>query len=90
MKNYLQFQMGNQIVLLMVGREPSEEEKLKIIIAFLQDHNGTAGYKAIQSHCENLFEGVRLTLKKMKEQGLIEYEGMMPMFDTVLKLKKSV
>jgi hypothetical protein len=72
----------------MVGREPSEEEKFKIIIMFLKDHNGSAGYKVIQSHCENQFEGVRLILKKMKEQGLIEYDGMMPMFDSIIKLKK--
>ena len=70
----------------MVGREPPEEEKIKTVKEFLEEKGGTAGYKEIQSHCEDMFEGVRLLLKKMKSMGIIEYEGMMPMFDSVIKL----
>ena len=72
----------------MVGREPEDLEKFKIILGFIEKNGGSVGYKDLQSHCEDLFEGVRLVLKKMKGQNLLDYEGMIPGFASIITSKK--
>jgi hypothetical protein len=49
--------------------------------------NGKIGYKKLQEICANEFEGVRLFLKKLKEQGKIDFDGNIPSFGSVISLK---
>ena len=60
----------------------------KFIIDKLEENGGSLEYKKLQSLCEDEFEGVRLILKKLKEKGFVFYEGMMPMYDSIIELMK--
>ena len=64
--------------------ELSAEEKF--IYEKLKENDGKLGYKALQELCGDEFEGVRLILKKMKEKGLVSYEGMIPGFSAEIIL----
>ncbi|MFX1426134.1 MAG: hypothetical protein ACFFBE_06745 [Promethearchaeota archaeon] len=68
--------------------ELSHEEKF--IIEKLQENGGKLNYKNLQTLCQDEFEGVRLILKKLKEKGFVEYEGMIPGFSAEIKLIKNV
>ncbi len=46
------------------------------------------GYKDLQKICENEFEGVRLILKKLKEKGIVDFEGQIPGFNAEILLLK--
>jgi predicted ATP-dependent protease len=48
---------------------------------------GKITYKKLQEICAEEFEGVRLILKKLKEKGLVDYEGMIPSFNAEITLK---
>ncbi len=63
----------------------SVEEKY-IVDALKEQENKEMGYKALQDVCANEFEGVRLILKKLKEKGIVDYEGMIPGFSAVIRL----
>jgi len=63
--------------------ELSHEENF--ILNILKE-KGTIRYGELQKACENEFEGVRLILKKMKERGLVEYDGVIPGFDSEITL----
>ena len=43
-------------------------------------------YRELQQLCEEEFEGVRLILKKLKERGLVDYEGAIPGFSSEIVL----
>lgn len=58
--------------------ELTEEENF--IITKLKENDGKLNYKELQTLCQDEFEGVRLILKKLKEKGIVEYEGMIPGF----------
>ena len=45
-------------------------------------------YKALQEYCAEEFEGVRLILKKLKEKGVVDYEGVIPGFSAEITLIK--
>ena len=60
----------------------------KFLIKTLQDHGGKMGYKELNNICSEKFEGVRLILKKLKGLGYVSYDGMMPMFDSVIELTR--
>lgn len=64
--------------------ELSPEEKY--IISQLKQNNSVLNYRKLQELCENEFEGVRLILKKLKDKGLVEYEGMIPGFSADITL----
>jgi hypothetical protein len=68
--------------------ELTEEEKF--IIAKLKESEGKLPYKKLQILCEDEFEGVRLILKKLKEKGIVDYEGMIPGFSAEIVLIKEV
>ena len=58
-------------------------------ICFLQhDLYGNVYYKALQDYCAEEFEGVRLILKKLKEKGIVDYEGVIPGFSAEITLIK--
>ncbi len=58
----------------------------KFLLKTLKDNGGTMGYKELNSICGEHFEGVRLILKKLKTMKYVNYEGMMPMFDSIINL----
>lgn len=64
--------------------ELTEEENF--IITKLKEKGGKLNYKELQILCEDQFEGVRLILKKLKEKGIVEYEGMIPGFSAEIEL----
>ncbi len=68
--------------------ELSDEEKF--IISKLEENEGKLSYKKLQNLCEDEFEGVRLILKKLKEKGFVDYEGMIPGFSAEILLLKDL
>ena len=60
-----------------------EEE---FIIKKLEENGGRLNYKELQTLCQEEFEGVRLILKKMKEKGIVEYEGVIPDYSAEIEL----
>ena len=64
----------------------SELSQEEIFILKILKDKGTISYGDLQKACENEFEGVRLILKKMKERGLLEYEGVIPGFNSEITL----
>ncbi len=58
----------------------------KFIIDKLKENDGKLSYKTLQQMCENEFEGVRLILKKLKEKGLVNYDGVIPGFSAEITL----
>jgi hypothetical protein len=64
--------------------EITDEEKF--IIEKLKEKGGRLNYKELQILCEDQFEGVRLILKKLKEKGIVDYEGMIPGFSAEIEL----
>lgn len=64
----------------------TQEEKF--IISKLNEHEGLLNYKALQEYCAEKFEGVRLILKKLKEKGIVDYEGVIPGFSAEITLIK--
>lgn len=58
------------------------------IISKLKDNQGSLNYKALQDYCAEEFEGVRLILKKLKEKGIVDYEGVIPGFSAEITLIK--
>ena len=45
-------------------------------------------YKELQTLCQEEFEGVRLILKKLKEKGIVSYEGIIPGYSAEIELKR--
>ncbi len=64
-------------------------ENEEVIVKFLSENDGKMNYKSIQTHCEEKFEGVRLILKKLKEKGLVIFEGIIPGFSAEITLVKN-
>jgi len=64
--------------------EFTQEEKF--IIEKLKENKGKLNYKQLQTLCQDEFEGVRLILKKLKEKGIVDYEGMIPGFSAEIEL----
>lgn len=56
------------------------------IIEKLKEKGGKLNYKELQTLCQDEFEGVRLILKKLKEKGFVDYEGMIPGFSAEIEL----
>ena len=68
--------------------ELTEEENF--ILEKLKEKGGRLNYKELQILCEDLFEGVRLILKKLKEKGFVDYEGMIPGFSAEIELIREI
>ena len=64
-----------------------EEE---FIIQKLKENKSTMNYKQLQTLCQDEFEGVRLILKKLKEKGIVDYEGMIPGFSAEIELIRDI
>ncbi len=60
----------------------------KFLLQTLKKNGGKMGYKELNNICSEKFEGVRLVLKKLKGMGYVSYDGVIPMFDSVIDLVK--
>ncbi|MFX1241245.1 MAG: hypothetical protein ACFFA7_08370 [Promethearchaeota archaeon] len=69
---------------------PEITDEEKFIIERLKEKGGKLNYKELQNLCEDKFEGVRLILKKLKEKGIVGYEGMIPGFSAEIELLKEI
>ena len=69
-------------------KELTEEENF--IFEKLKENGGRLPYKELQILCEDQFEGVRLILKKLKEKGFVDYEGMIPGFSAEIELIREI
>lgn len=70
----------------MVENLSTEEKFIYDILA----ERGKIGYKELQELCAEEFEGVRLILKKMKEKGIVLFDGMIPGFSSEIELIKQL
>lgn len=61
----------------------------KFLLQTLKDNRKKMGYKELNNICSEKFEGVRLILKKLKGLGYVSYDGVIPMFHSVIELIKS-
>ncbi|MFX1326450.1 MAG: hypothetical protein ACFE8N_15980 [Promethearchaeota archaeon] len=66
----------------------SHEENF--IMTKLKENDGKMNYKELQILCQDEFEGVRLILKKLKEKGFVDYEGMIPGFSAEIELVRNI
>lgn len=63
------------------------ESEYKAIIEVLKEHGGKIEYRNLNEILADQFEGIRLRLKTMKEKGLVDFEGVVPAFNSTIKLK---
>lgn len=59
----------------------SQEEAF--IIKMLSER-GSMTFKALNDACADRFEGCRIILKKLKEQGFVSFEGAIPSFNATI------
>jgi len=52
------------------------------------ENGKSISYKKLQDICADEFEGVRLILKKLKGKNLVDFDGMIPGFSSVIMLKE--
>ena len=64
------------------------EAEYKEIVNVLKEHGGELDYKTLNETLADKFEGVRLRLKTMKEKGIVDFEGIIPSFNSKIKLIK--
>ena len=58
----------------------------KFVIEKLKENDNKMSYKTLQTACEDKFEGLRLILKKLKEAGIVNFEGIIPTFSSEITL----
>ena len=63
-----------------------EQAEYNEIISVLKEHNGELDYKTLNEILADKFEGIRLRLKTMKEKGLVNFDGVVPSFNSIIKL----
>ena len=64
------------------------EAEYKEIVSVLEEHGGELDYKTLNQILADKFEGVRLRLKTMKEKGIVDFEGIVPSFNSKIQLTK--
>jgi len=64
------------------------ETEYKEIVNVLKEHGGELDYKTLNEILADKFEGVRLRLKTMKEKGIVDFEGIVPSFNSKIQLTK--
>nr|MDO8084534.1 hypothetical protein [Candidatus Sigynarchaeum springense] len=65
---------------------PTSEEQF--ILKTLAENKGQMGFKELNEKCADKFEGCRIILKKLKESGLVSFDGVVPAFGATIKLVK--
>lgn len=58
------------------------------VLKLLKEKGGSISYKEIITQLGEHFEGLRLVLKKMKDQGRIDFDGDLPNPPTIIKMKE--
>ncbi|NPD87772.1 MAG: hypothetical protein HGN29_03565 [Asgard group archaeon] len=58
------------------------------ILEALKNNRGEMDYKTLTETLADKFEGIRLRLKTMKEKGLVDFEGVVPSFNSIITLVK--
>ena len=71
-----------------IMQEISGDEKF--IMLTLGENNQKMGYRELLTACEEKFEGLRLILKKMKEKGIVDYDGILPGFNSEINLLRNL
>ena len=67
--------------------EPIDAEaEYKEILSVLRANGGEMDYKTLNETLADKFEGIRLRLKTMKEKGLVTFEGVVPSFDSIIRI----
>ncbi|PWI47390.1 hypothetical protein CEE45_11860 [Candidatus Heimdallarchaeota archaeon B3_Heim] len=61
----------------------AEYEEIKRV---LQEYGGELDYRTLNEILADKFEGIRLRLKTMKEKGFVEFDGVVPSFDSNIRL----
>ncbi|MHA1512436.1 MAG: hypothetical protein ACTSRX_12045 [Promethearchaeota archaeon] len=65
----------------------SNEENFILKAIKESGENGKSiSYKKLQDICADEFEGVRLILKKLKGKNLVDFDGMIPGFSSIITL----
>ncbi len=64
------------------------ESEYEEIVKVLQEHGGELDYKTLNETLADKFEGIRLRLKTMKEKGMVNFEGIVPSFNSIIRLTK--
>ena len=62
------------------------DENENFIIQKLLENDKVMSYKDLQTICEDKFEGLRLILKKLKDKGIIDFDGPIPGFSSEITL----
>ncbi len=63
------------------------EAEYEEILEALRNNGGEMDYKKLNEILANKFEGIRLRLKTMKEKGLVNFDGVVPSFSSVISLE---
>ena len=69
-------------------QEVTKEER--IVALYLSENDKKLDYRKLLELCEDKLDGLRLILNKMKEKGIIDYEGMMAGFSSKIFLKRDI
>ncbi|MHA2295081.1 MAG: hypothetical protein ACXAEU_20170 [Candidatus Hodarchaeales archaeon] len=64
------------------------ESEYEEIVGVLQENGGELDYKTLNETLADKFEGIRLRLKTMKEKGIVDFEGVVPSFNSKIRLTK--
>jgi len=64
------------------------QSEYKEILKVLQEHGGELDYRKLNEILADKFEGIRLRLKTMKEKRLVDFEGIVPSFDSTIRLTR--
>ncbi len=62
------------------------ESEYEEIVKVLKEHDGQLDYRTLNETLADKFEGIRLRLKTMKEKGIVDFEGIVPSFDSIIRL----
>ena len=61
----------------------------KFLLNTIKKNGNKMGYKELNEICGERFEGVRLILKKLKEAGYVNFDGMIPSFSSTIELNRA-
>jgi hypothetical protein len=63
------------------------EAEYEEILEVLRANGGEMDYKTLNETLADKFEGIRLRLKTMKEKGLVNFDGVVPSFDSKINIE---
>ena len=66
--------------------DDERQEQFEAIVELLKENDGEMPYDTLNRTLGERWEGIRLVLKAAKDEGIVDYEGIVPMFDGTIKL----